>query len=51
MANLVQEASVCIFLDLGFNFHLEFRQYKFTEVCSDSFQLLHQQVKLSLLFE
>jgi hypothetical protein len=47
---LVQEASVCIFLDLGFNFHLEFRQYKFTEVCSDSFQLLHQQVKLSLLF-
>jgi hypothetical protein len=24
MANLVQEASVCIFLDLGFNFHLKF---------------------------
>jgi hypothetical protein len=46
MANLVQEVSVCIFLDLGFNFHLEFPQYKFTEDCRNSFQLLHQQVKL-----
>jgi hypothetical protein len=26
---LIQEASVWLFLDLGFNFHLEFRQYKF----------------------
>ena len=51
MANLVQQASVCIFLDLGFNFHLEFRQYKFTEVCCDSFQLLYQQIKSSLLLE
>jgi hypothetical protein len=38
MANLVQEVSVCIFLDLGFNFHLEFPQYKFTEDCRNSFQ-------------
>jgi hypothetical protein len=51
MANLVQEASVCIFLDLGFNFHLKFRQYKFTEVCRDSFQILYQQIKPSLLLE
>ena len=27
--NLVQEASVWIFLDLGFDFQLEFHQYKF----------------------
>jgi len=29
---LVQEASVWLFLDLGFNFHLEFRQCKFTNL-------------------
>jgi hypothetical protein len=37
--DLVQEVYVCIFLDLGFSFHLKFRywhQYKFTEVCRDS---------------
>ena len=37
MANLVKERFVCIFYDLGFNFHLEFRQYKFAEVCHDTF--------------
>ena len=26
---LVEEVSVCIFFNLGFNFHLEFHQYKF----------------------
>jgi hypothetical protein len=37
MANLVKEASVCIFgKDLGFNIHPEFRQYKFAEVCRDT---------------
>ena len=42
MANLVKEASVCIFgKDLGFNIHLEFRQYKFAVI------LLYQQIKPS----
>jgi hypothetical protein len=51
MANLVQEVSGLYILNLGFNFHLEFRQYKFTEVCRDSFQLLYQQIKPSLVLE
>ena len=38
-------ASVCIFLDLGFNFHLEFRQYKFRSlpwfVCVNKLNLLY----------
>jgi hypothetical protein len=42
---LVQETSVCIFLDLGFSFHLEFRQYKFRSlpwfVCVNKLNLLY----------
>jgi hypothetical protein len=40
--------------DLGFNIHLEFRQYKFAEVAlilSSSFDVLYQQIKPSLLLE
>jgi hypothetical protein len=37
--------SVCIFLDLGFNFHLEFRQYKFRSLpwfaCVNKLNLLY----------
>ena len=44
LTNLVQEVSVCIFLDLGFNFHLEFRQGKFRSlqwfVCVNKLNLL-----------
>jgi hypothetical protein len=36
-SNLVKEAFVCIFQELGFNIHLEFRQCKFAEVCRDTF--------------
>jgi hypothetical protein len=45
---LVQEASVWLYLDLGFNFHLEFRQYKLIKI---AVILLSQQVKFSLLLE
>jgi hypothetical protein len=48
--NLVQEASVCIFLELGFKCAWNFISTNLEVIC-DTFQILSQQIKTSLLLE
>ena len=45
---LVQEVSICLFLDLGFNYNLEFRQYRNVHIYKFAAILLSQQIKPSL---